>query len=109
MIDRRSAARRFIEVELPVLFILAFALAPYAWMVLTSIKPQAELATWPVHYLPRNATLEHYRVLLSRTSFAGNLLNSLVIATRRCRARSRRLRSRPPMPSRASAFARGGG
>ena len=81
MIDRRSAARRFIEVETPVLFILAFALAPYAWMVLTSIKPQVELATWPVQYLPRNATLEHYRVLLSRTSFGVNLLNSVVIAT----------------------------
>ena len=49
-------------------------------MVLTSIKPQAELALWPVRYLPRNATLEHYRELLSRTSFAGNLLNSLIIA-----------------------------
>ena len=71
--------------------ILAFALAPYAWMVLTSIKPQAELAIWPVQYLPRNATLEHYRELLGRTSFAGNLLNSLIIATRRRRARPRRL------------------
>ena len=57
MKDRRSAGRRFLEVELPVLAILAFALAPYAWMVLTSIKPQAELSLWPVRYLPENATL----------------------------------------------------
>ena len=65
MRDSRSAARRFLEVELPVLAILTFALAPYAWMVLTSVKPQAELSLWPVRYLPENATLEHYRELIS--------------------------------------------
>ena len=66
MRDHRSAARRFLEVELPVLAILIFALAPYAWMVLTSIKPQAELSLWPVRYLPENATLNHYRELIER-------------------------------------------
>jgi multiple sugar transport system permease protein len=81
MIGRRSGARRLVEVELPVLLIIAFALAPYAWMVLTSIKPQAELSVWPVQYLPRSATLDHYRELISRTSFSINLLNSLTIAT----------------------------
>jgi multiple sugar transport system permease protein len=80
MIDRRSRTRRFFEVEIPVLAILAFALAPYAWMVLTSIKPPAELSLWPVQYLPKHTTLDHYRELVSRTSFAGNLLNSLIIA-----------------------------
>ncbi len=49
-------------------------------MVLTSIKPQAELTLWPVRYLPSNATLDHYRELIGRTSFSGNLLNSLIIA-----------------------------
>lgn len=81
MIDGRSRPRRFLEVELPILLVIVFALAPYAWMVVTSIKPQAELSVWPVQYLPRNATLDHYRELIGRTSFAGNLLNSLVIAT----------------------------
>jgi multiple sugar transport system permease protein len=81
MIDGRSRTRRFLEVELPILVIIAFALAPYLWMVITSIKPQAELSVWPVQYLPRQVTLEHYRELVGRTSFAGNLLNSLVIAT----------------------------
>ena len=81
MIGRRSRARRLVEVELPVLLIIAFALAPYVWMVLTSIKPQAELSLWPVQYLPRSATLDHYRELISRTSFSINLLNSLIIAT----------------------------
>jgi multiple sugar transport system permease protein len=81
MIDGRSRGRRFLEIEVPILVIIAFALAPYIWMVITSIKPQAELSVWPVQYLPRQATLDHYRELVGRTSFAGNLLNSLVIAT----------------------------
>ena len=85
--------------------ILAFALAPYAWMVLTSIKPQAELSLWPVRYLPENATLDHYRELISRTTFAGNLLNSLVIATGAAALGLGVSASRRPMRSRASDFA----
>lgn len=80
MIDRRSRTRRLLEVELPVLLVVLFAIAPYAWMILTSIKPQAELSIWPVQYLPREGTLQHYRDLISRTSFTGNLGNSMVIA-----------------------------
>jgi multiple sugar transport system permease protein len=81
MIDRRSHARRILEVELPVLAIVVFALGPYAWMVLTSLKSDADIAAFPVRYLPTAVTLEHFRMLLERTSFAGNLLNSLIIAS----------------------------
>ena len=80
MIDRRSRLARIAQVEIPILAIIGFALAPYLWMILTSIKPARELAEWPVHYLPREATLDHYRELITRTSFAGNLSNSLIIA-----------------------------
>lgn len=78
---RMSWTARILQIELPVLAILAFALLPFAWMILTSIKPTPELAEWPVRYLPREATLDHYRQLLERTSFAGNLLDSLIVAT----------------------------
>ncbi len=80
MIERRTRIRRVLEVELPVLLIVLFALGPYVWMILTSLKPQAELSAWPLHYWPREATLEHYRDLIARTSFAGSLGNSLIIA-----------------------------
>ncbi len=80
MIDRRSKTRRLLETELPALLIVTFAVAPYVWMVLTSLKPEADIAAFPVRYLPTQATLDHYRMLLARTSFAGNLLNSLIIA-----------------------------
>jgi multiple sugar transport system permease protein len=80
MIDRRSTVRRLIETELPVLLIVIFAVGPYGWMLLTSLKPEADITAFPVRYLPTNMTLEHYRTLLARTSFGGNMLNSLVIA-----------------------------
>jgi multiple sugar transport system permease protein len=80
MIEYRSHTRRVLQVERPVLLIIAFALAPYGWMIVTSLKPQQELALWPVQYWPRHATLQHYSDLLAHTNFAGSLVNSLVIA-----------------------------
>lgn len=80
MIRRRSFARNLIQVEIPVLLVLAFALAPFVWMLLTSIKPNADLSQFPVRYLPSRTTFEHYQTLIQRTSFPVNLLNSLIIA-----------------------------
>lgn len=80
MIDHRSRLRRFLEVKLPIAAIVLFALGPYVWMVLTSIKPDAEIGTFPPTYFPREATLVHYETLAARTSFLGNLLNSLIVA-----------------------------
>lgn len=80
MSRRMSFRRRLVLVEIPVLAILAFALAPFLWMLITSVKPTADLSLFPVRYWPSRFTLEHYAMLLQRTSFAGNLLNSTIIA-----------------------------
>ncbi len=80
MILRQPAWRRLMGTELPILLVLTFALAPYAWMVVSSIKPTAELTRVPLVYWPDAATLGHYADLLKRTSFAVNLTNSLVVA-----------------------------
>jgi len=80
MIERRSRLARMIAIELPILAVVLFAIAPYAWMVLTSIRPDADLSTFPLSYVPSQVTLEHYATLLQQTSFLQNLGNSLVIA-----------------------------
>ncbi|MBI3706356.1 MAG: carbohydrate ABC transporter permease [Proteobacteria bacterium] len=80
MIVRRSRWRQLVGTELPALLVVIFALAPYAWMVLSSVKPTADLAKVPLVYLPGTPTLAHYGDLLARTSFAANLLNSLIVA-----------------------------
>jgi len=80
MIERRSRLVRILAIEIPILLVVVFAIAPYAWMVLTSIRPDADLSTFPLSYMPSQVTLEHYVTLLQQTSFLQNLFNSLVIA-----------------------------
>lgn len=80
MIERSTPLRRLLTVEVPILAIIGFALAPYVWMVLTSIKPDADISAFPLRYLPSRVTFEHYFTLLAQTSFLGNLFNSLVVA-----------------------------
>jgi multiple sugar transport system permease protein len=57
----------------------AWSLAPFAWQVLTSLRPQAELATLPP-LLPSALTLAHYEAVFAGHPFARMLLNSLVVA-----------------------------
>jgi multiple sugar transport system permease protein len=80
MIDRRSRAARILQIEIPILIVIGFAIGPYLWMVLTSIKPDADITQWPLRYLPSRITFAHYDELLAHTSFAVNLLNSLIVA-----------------------------
>jgi len=80
MIERPSRLVRILAIEIPILLVVVFAIAPYAWMVLTSIRPDADLSTFPLSYMPSHVTLEHYVTLLQQTSFLQNLFNSLVIA-----------------------------
>jgi multiple sugar transport system permease protein len=67
--------------ELPVAGILAFALLPWLWMMLSSIRPDAELTQTPIRFIPRAFTLVNHIELLQRTSFAQNLRDSLIIAS----------------------------
>ena len=73
--------KQFLFIELPVLVILVFALAPFVWMLLTSVKPNADLAIFPVRYWPSHFTAAHFEMLWQRTSFFSNWMNSLLIAT----------------------------
>jgi multiple sugar transport system permease protein len=80
MTDRRSPATRVFAIHLPAALIVLFALLPYAWMILTSLKPQADIAAFPVRWLPSSITLSHYGDLMARTEFASNLGHSFIVA-----------------------------
>jgi multiple sugar transport system permease protein len=77
----QKTALRLLLIELPVLIILVFALAPFVWLLLTSVKPNADLSIFPVRYWPSEFTSAHFKMLWQRTSFFSNWLNSLLIAT----------------------------
>jgi multiple sugar transport system permease protein len=55
-------------------------LAPIAWGVLTSMKPQASIAVYPPQWLPSPPSLEHYRLLWGRGA-PRFFLNSVVLAS----------------------------
>lgn len=59
--------------------VCAWSLAPFAWQVLTSIKPQLELESLPP-LLPSTITLVHYEAIFAGHPFARLLLNSFVVA-----------------------------
>jgi multiple sugar transport system permease protein len=53
---------------------------PIAWMFLSALKPLRELVTAPPTWLPATPTLEHFRQLLTLTSFPRYMWNSTVTA-----------------------------
>ena len=57
-----------------------FVLFPYAWMLVTSIKPIADVVAWPVRWLPRVVTLENYAAILGDARFLRSLFNSTVVS-----------------------------
>ena len=65
--------------DLVVLALLALYAVPYAWQVLTSFKPEAELLRLPP-LLPSHFTLEHYRVVFAQSALPRALGNSLAVA-----------------------------
>jgi multiple sugar transport system permease protein len=79
-VERRSRAARILQIEIPILAIIVFAIGPYLWMMLTSVKPDADITQYPLRYWPSAITFQHYDDLLAHTSFAANLLNSLIVA-----------------------------
>lgn len=55
-------------------------LFPLVWMVSASFMARGEASTSPPPLWPAHATLENYRELFTRGSFAGHLGNSLLLA-----------------------------
>jgi multiple sugar transport system permease protein len=72
--------------------LLVFAiLAPFTWMLISSISPPNELASKPPHWIPQNPTLDRYRALvfgpqpgqslpIAAEKFFNALISSLVIS-----------------------------
>ena len=72
--------RRLLGTDLPVALVLAFALLPFLWMALSSLRPEEELTRAPLLVHASTLGLAQYITLLGRTSFAANLRDSLVVA-----------------------------
>ncbi|MCR4429878.1 MAG: carbohydrate ABC transporter permease [Tepidanaerobacteraceae bacterium] len=66
---------------IPLALLVAFAVFPYLWTFLTSIKPDNELYTSTVRYFPQHPTLKNYVDLFQKSNFIKNMMNSFFVAS----------------------------
>ncbi len=59
---------------------LVVVVAPFAWMVLGSVKTNAELRQVPPTWWPESPTMDNYTELFARLSFGRYFFNSTVVA-----------------------------
>jgi multiple sugar transport system permease protein len=59
--------------------LLAMSL-PFIWMLVSSVKPEAEVRRIPPTWLPETVTLENYQTLFDRLSFPTYFFNSTLVA-----------------------------
>ncbi len=77
---RAKAMQRLWMLHLPMAAIVLFAIGPYLWMLLTSIKPESTLFSAQRSLWPETVTLASYVRLLTKTSFVANIGHSLIVA-----------------------------
>jgi multiple sugar transport system permease protein len=77
---KRARLTLLLGTEIPLLAFLAFAVLPWFWMVLSSVRPERELLRSPIALWPETLTLFNHIELLQRTTFAQNLRDSLIVA-----------------------------
>jgi multiple sugar transport system permease protein len=64
--------------DLVVIAFVLFSTLPILWLFLTSLKPEEEIVTRSLRYLPDRFTLEHYGAIWHQSGFPNLLLNSAV-------------------------------
>ncbi len=77
---QKSTLRRILTTDLPVLAIVLFAMAPFMWMILTSLTPTTVLSATGVSLSPMGWSMDNYVRLIEQTSFLKNMGDSLIIA-----------------------------
>ena len=71
-----------------VIIIFIFIVAPFGWLIISSISPKAELLCVPPHWIPHSPTLKSYKAIFfggvrtTRTAryFKNSLVNSIIVA-----------------------------
>ena len=60
---RLSAWARRAVLFVASLLVLAYALGPVAWLVVSSVQDEAEIASVPPHWIPQRPSLQNYRAI----------------------------------------------
>jgi multiple sugar transport system permease protein len=81
VVGSRDFSTRLFGLWLPLIAFVVVTLFPFYWMLITSVKANAELYNarlFPM--IVRQPTLQHYIDLLSKTAFAQWTINTMVVA-----------------------------
>ncbi len=81
---RRRSVDRALTIGLPSVCFLTFTLFPIYWLVNSSLKPAAELFTFPPKYWPDAPTLVNYWAALFESRLGALFVNSLLVAMLTC-------------------------
>lgn len=60
-----------------VTIVIAF---PFLWLIVTALKPYPEIYAFPILYIPKNPTLEHFQYVFG-LNFGRCFLNSVIVGT----------------------------
>ena len=80
-VQRHRPLLRLFTLHLPMLAIVMFALGPYLWMLITSLKQESTLFSPDRQFLPVVVTLENYVRLFQKTTFLTNLGHSVLVSS----------------------------
>jgi multiple sugar transport system permease protein len=74
-IEPRAVSKHFV-----LLFGTALMILPFLWMFSTSLKPPAEVLSWPPKFVPRTVTIDNYIQVFDTAPFGRFFLNSLLMS-----------------------------
>ena len=77
--QRRRIARIF-WLHLPLAVFIVITLAPFYWILVTSLKTSTEVFARPITYWPKVLTFENYRYLFRDLGFDVYFRNSLIVS-----------------------------
>ena len=60
---------------------VALALAPILWMLTTALRPESEIISIDIHWIPRTFTLEHFQAIFAEHPILRWTFNSIFVST----------------------------
>lgn len=83
---RRVQPPQRLKLRTPLLLTVLFALtvvflAPFAWLVITSLKSYAEIGAYPIRWLPQNPAWSNFIQALTQIDFPHYAFNSVFLST----------------------------
>lgn len=70
---------KILILNLAILISVVLTLAPFVWMISTSLNTEEGIFSYPPQWIPKVITMSHYKDLFERVKFLVNFKNSLII------------------------------